>query len=504
MTVTPVNGTPHDDGPPIVYKPDTEMAVLGAVINNPRDLLPLLRSLPDDAFYDPRHRDYRDAVIALGDQGKPIDQYTVLDIAVDTRIHGPNIHITANYLNKILNHGFNAGPDPTYWIDQLLHDADQRRLAKLSIELAQAAAIPDFTDRKARETLIITRYNAATIPAENDNDRFPTVDWHQLFTTDFSTIDWLPGRLLEHGQQAALVGAGKAGKSLFALDWLYHAVTGRGFLGDIPRSPIRVLYLDRENSPRDLYDRLASLGAIPADLQNLDYRLFPRFSGSLDASNLAVTEFMAMVDHSEPHVVVLDTISRFISGKESDSDTWLLVYSRIHAELKRRGIACVRLDHFGKDVERGARGSSAKTQDVDHVWELAEAAPFVTRHEHAEAVQTRLRLTRTHTRTGIGEDRLHIARHGQRSLETGRWITGRTSHELTSAPSAEHDPGEGSTQWLVDQMDTAGLPDAIGRDKAMAWGAAHAIHVSKAKWADALRVRKNRTEQPLPLGDSDI
>ncbi|MGV9779119.1 hypothetical protein, partial [Streptosporangium sp. NPDC003464] len=41
------------------------------------------------------------------------------------------------------------------------------------------------------------------------------------------------------------------------------------------------------------------------------------------------------------------TVSRYISGKEHDSDTWLELYSRIHAPLKGDGIASVRLDHFG-------------------------------------------------------------------------------------------------------------------------------------------------------------
>ncbi|MGV9776421.1 ROK family protein, partial [Streptosporangium sp. NPDC003464] len=86
-------------------------------------------------------------------------------------------------------------------------------------------------------------------------------------------------------EEAALVGDGKVGKSIFTLYWIWCAITGRSCLGDIRREPINVLYFDRENSLRDIVTRLTAFGATPDDLQVLherfDYRLFPRFSGAL-------------------------------------------------------------------------------------------------------------------------------------------------------------------------------------------------------------------------------
>lgn len=279
--------------------------------------------------------------------------------------------------------------------------------------------------------------------------KFPVLDWTAGFKTDFSQVDWLPGRFMERGQQVALVGDGKVGKSLFALDWAIRATAGRNFLGDGAHDPIRVLYLDKENSTRDVITRARALGATPEDLANLHYAQFPAFAGSLDQSKAASAELGRLVNHYRPTVVVLDTVSRFIGGKENDSDTWLQLYSLIHEPMKRNGIACLRLDHFGKDSERGSRGSSAKNQDVDHVWELKRVRVGTTMDATSENIVTEIEMNRTHTRTGLGKDKIAITRRGIRSAD-GTWYDGRTKHTLSDGAAVR------DTEALIE-----GLADRI-------------------------------------------
>lgn len=328
-------------------------------------------------------------------------------------------------------------------------------------------------------------------------DRFPRLDWHDAFATDFSEIEWLPGRFVERGQQVALVGAGKVGKSLLVHDWLWRCATGRSFLGDKRREPLRVLYFDRENGLRDIVTRMQSLGANPDELAvNFDYRMFPRFSGGLDGSAVAASEVFGIVDESKPDVVIFDTVSRFIVGKENESDTWLQFYARIHAPLKAIGITGVRLDHPGKDLERGSRGSSAKTQDVDHVWELTitgEARRF-DRASNIQAIATNLKLSRTHTRTGLGEDEFLITRIGRRR-KGDMWIDGGTGHELTSNAVDPSAPViEGSVPWLVRQLDEAGVPATFGSRKVSVECQRLGIRAAKEKIEEAVRLRKAQAE----------
>lgn len=328
---------------------------------------------------------------------------------------------------------------------------------------------------------------------EEPQDRFPAIDWKEAFATDFSRIDWLPGRFMERGQQVALVGPGKAGKSIFVQYWIYCAITGRPFLGDERREPLNVLYFDRENNLRDIVTRMIAFGATPDDLDRLDYRLFPRFSGSLDQSAIAATELIAIVDEKPRDLVLFDTVSRFITGKENDADTWLQFYGRVHAPLKARQIAGVRLDHMGKDEERGARGNSAKSQDVDHVWELTRLTENKTFDPKTgiEHITTGLKLNRTHTRSGLGEDLFLITRRGQRQ-RGGLWVPGGTRHELTDHAAGGPEPG--SVEWIIQALDRAGVPSNYGRDRLRTECTRLGIEAGTSKLEEVARTRKSEAK----------
>lgn len=298
------------------------------------------------------------------------------------------------------------------------------------------------------------------------------IDWATFLSGDMPDPQWTAGRLMERGQLASLVGHGKAGKSLFSLEWATSVASGRKFISDEPREPLRVLYLDAENSYIDLRRRIEAFGFTPYDLKNLSYLSFPQIgpldtaSGSLDLRR-EVTEY-------RPDVVFIDTISRFITGKENDADTWLSVYRHSLKPLKREGISVVRLDHFGKDATQGARGNSAKTQDVDHVWELTATTGGG------------LRLTRTHTRTGLGADTLHLQRHGRPGEHGTTW------HEVVS--EAENSPK--TNEWIdasaiAEKLNAAGVPKNVGRPRARHACETLGIAVSNEVLSEAIRMRKN-------------
>lgn len=299
-------------------------------------------------------------------------------------------------------------------------------------------------------------------PADDDGpEKFRRLDWAASFVKDFTEVDWLPGQFVERGQQVSLVADGKVGKSLFILEWCMALALEWRFLGHTTGKAYRVLYFDRENSERDIITRARSLGLkaehLAALAERFDYRQFPQFDGTLDNPAAdAAKEFLAIVDATKPDVVIIDTASRFIGGKEDSSDTWLQLYQLIHEPLKARGIACIRLDHFGKDEGRGSRGSSAKSQDVDHVWEM-------TRKNTAEvgsSVVTNLAMKRTHTRTGYGDDLMNIIRVGVKTAR-GLWQDGGTSHKLQSQEEVNQaviDEGVNRPERIVEIFQRNGLP----------------------------------------------
>lgn len=369
----------------------------------------ILRQIADKAAGS-RSRPYvtgtfADVLVTAGDQTRRELGFIPLTPAEDTRTQGAFRTWLANWRAKE--------------IIRREEEARRQRMERLIREREEWYE----ADQIARE-----RREAAKL-AEAGGSLEP-LNWTELFAEDYSKANFLPGKLLETGQQIALVGDGKAGKSLLVVDWCYHAVTGRTFLdGPDDLKPIRVLYLDAENNRSDLWMRLRSLGARPDELEGLVYLSFPALN-PLDTT-AGAAQVMDLVGRYEPDAVVIDTVSRFISGNENDADTWLALYRHLHRALKADGVAGIRLDHFGKDSTAGSRGSSAKSQDIDHVWELTAGVSDQAKDETGTTVRTPLRLKRTHTRTGLGPDDLDILRVGRKTEDA--WVPGGTSHQVRAA-----------------------------------------------------------------------
>jgi hypothetical protein len=76
--------------------------------------------------------------------------------------------------------------------------------------------------------------------------------------------------------------------------------------------------------------------------------------------------------------VVIDTTARVVRGSENDADTFRDFYRHTGLPLKSADVTWARADHLGKDADRGARGSSAKNDDIDIAWQLARTGPKVT------------------------------------------------------------------------------------------------------------------------------
>jgi hypothetical protein len=108
------------------------------------------------------------------------------------------------------------------------------------------------------------------------------------------------------------------------------------------------------------------MGYSAVDLDNLVYSSFPDME-TLDSAT-GGAQMAHALDQVNPDLVILDTLSRTVSGDENSNSTWLEFYRHTGKELKRRQIASIRIDHIGKKSESGMRGGSAKKGDVDIIW----------------------------------------------------------------------------------------------------------------------------------------
>lgn len=208
-------------------------------------------------------------------------------------------------------------------------------------------------------------YEIARFDDPDERESIPGyVDLYDLFHAPPHIETWIAPRLVPEGRMVALVGPAKSGKSLLALNCAAAIASGRPFLGE-PTIKSTVLYIDQENIPlADVKPRLEKMGYQWEDLEeHLIYSSFGQFdnfntSGGAD-------ELMGLIRQHDVQVVIIDTISRVVFGKENDNDTWNELHKHLERQLKREGISLLRIDHTGKDTDKGPRGGSAKLGDVD-------------------------------------------------------------------------------------------------------------------------------------------
>ena len=281
-------------------------------------------------------------------------------------------------------------------------------------------SLRELSARKAaEETLAGSRStgltNLAEMPTDELSEKTGWINWAVLWA-DETPERWFVPNLLCEGRAHGCPAPSGIGKSLLWQDVAAGLASGRSVLGYAAQDPIRVLYLDHENTPKgDIKPRLSDMGYKPDDLGNLIYLSFPSIE-SLNTKSGGMS-LVELLDYFEPQLVFLDTFSRFVEGDENSSKVAQEFYDFSGRELKRRNIAYLRIDHVGKDASRGARGSSAKVDDLDLIWTMSkskEEGVFILKNDKARvpiktselAIERRIDPLRHLVRSGIRWDEL--------------------------------------------------------------------------------------------------
>jgi AAA domain-containing protein len=202
--------------------------------------------------------------------------------------------------------------------------------------------------REAEERLAVEDHKSAMSAGTSGVD-----DWAN-FDQPEPPPDWVVPDMIERGQAISIVAPGGAGKSIWTL-WQTL---------QLARAGERVGYLDYENTRGTYRGRYKRMGATVDDLAGqVCHWSYPDLP-PLD-TRLGGRELTNWVDENKITVLVIDTISSVVAGDEDKSSTWLAFYRLSVVPLKARGVTMVLLDHTGKDIARGDRGSSAKRQKWD-------------------------------------------------------------------------------------------------------------------------------------------
>jgi hypothetical protein len=306
------------------------------------------------------------------------------------------------------------------------------------------------------------------------DDRF--LDWTSFWSDDPTDQNWLYEPILAYGRGHAIYAKKKQGKSLFMLSLAAFLAT--------QRDDCVVVYLDYEMTKSDIYERLEDMGyGAYSDLSRLRYCLLPSIA-PLDHKE-GGKELMEMVDveiaaNPGKHVVVIiDTFGRAVVDPENSADTTRGFYRHTGLELKKRAVTYVRLDHAGKDEHKEQRGSSAKADDVDIVWKVAQQA------------NGDLMLYRDVARMSWVPDHVHLVRHNEP-------LTFNVMRENVSSV----------VEALIMELDLLDVPSKATVREARAALTVAKISATAINLQAAVRVRKQRrytldTGVELPPLDTD-
>jgi hypothetical protein len=269
------------------------------------------------------------------------------------------------------------------------------------------------------------------------------------------------GAVLTAGGILQLTGAGKIGKSMLLLNLCYGLALGRDMLNFKVDKARRVLYLNGENSPGTMQERLRCLR---------DYYCIDHEEAELTRENLlfastglllpkaeAVTEMRGNLAEIRPDVLVLDPLKNFYSGEENSADNMRDFMAAVRRFMLEFGLTVIIVHHTGKkqndnDLYSG-RGSSVLGDDAE------STASF--RRDASE----KNRFTLAVTGRNCDEFTLHLAR------QSDRWFL----YSLADAPESKPDhtlieiidelPDEFSTGQFHDVAEHKGISLATANRK---------------------------------------
>lgn len=348
------------------YSAEAEAAVLGAVLNHPWTARDVLAVVAPESFYVTRYAAAMRIVAELSGEGVPAEPQTV-----HGRLGGEGMDLAE--LDSLRAEAPSDGGALECARVVTRRAAERAALAEAG-ELRHAAETG-----RLEESLpaILDRLGALGLPGADPVADRGRIDWSTFWAADHSATDWLIEPFLVRGRAHSLYAPGKAGKSLFVLAVTAAGGTGRPVLRQPGGEPVRVTYLDYEMTQDDVQERLSAMGYDEtSDLSNLRYYLLPSLP-PLDTPE-GGRALAGIIDDDRPELVVIDTTARAVTGEENSADTIRNFYRYSGIVLKRAGVTSLRVDHSGKDLTKGQRGTSAKNDDVDVVWQLTRADSGVT------------------------------------------------------------------------------------------------------------------------------
>jgi hypothetical protein len=230
----------------------------------------------------------------------------------------------------------------------------QSRLQSAIPGVRALAASPEAPDTKDRSAVWQRAISAVEFVQQEEDE-------HQSLTAD----------LVYPGAITLIAAPRGTGKSIVALILAVAEVTAGIFRGERLR-PVRVLYVDRDNPPRLIRDRLRRIGVEGA----VNLRVITR----VDAPPLTDKQAWLALPWQEYDVVVIDSIGAATEGVSEKEGRETQHFLATLKDLAQRGLAIVALDNTIKSGTN-YRGRGEKADAVDVLYESRDITNWTPTQE---------------------------------------------------------------------------------------------------------------------------
>ena len=345
--------------------PDTESHLLGAAMLTPA----AAALITPDTFYRPAHTHTAAAITQLHQAGDPCDVGTVI-----ATLRQQGLLDAAGGPATILAHTTSTpstSPDSAVKWAQILHSLHHRRhILGIAHNLSEAVYTNIPVGGLVAELHAADQAQAASRQTSWEPVNLAAVlagDTPETVPAWLTRTDGQP--LLYPGRVHAFNGEPEAGKGWLALAACAEAV----------RAGRHALYIDFEDNPAGITERLLALGLTPNQI--LERFTYIRPTDPLDHPNRLAVHHLA--DTLQPAVAVVDGVLEALAqnGWDENSNTDVAAfYEALARPLAATGAAVIVIDHVTKDKEqqgRYARGAGAKLAGIDGaVYKIENVQPF--------------------------------------------------------------------------------------------------------------------------------
>lgn len=307
----------------------------------------------------------------------------------------------------------------------------------------------------------------------------------------------LVGDLLHLNTLARVIGPSGTFKSFVMIDMCGHIGTGLAWHGQYVRQGT-VVYLVAEGAEgiRKRVRAWEQHRGVRMD----NVRFLPRPVQAMDPEWEVLTEVMRRL---EPAMIVVDTQARVTVGIEENSNTEM---GRVVARLDRlREVtgACVTLVHHTGHMGEHGRGASA-------VKGALQSELMISRK--GDRLSNFVLSVKSGKQKDEEEGDGHLFGLQKISIDgefkpDGRPVTSLVLVSLDAVPDRE--PLKGSVEWIIRELDKAGVPTTYGRDRLRSECMRLEIEAGTTKLEEVARARKGRPQSlppdlpPPTLGDAE-